>query len=225
MINNPTKILLNAGCGGPRAGQPPACFPAHQWRQIRLDIDPANQPDVVANFVDMRAAVPDQAVDAIFSSHAIEHLHAHEVIPAFREFRRVLRPDGFVLATCPDLAAIARFVLEKGAETVAYESPAGPIRPIDMLYGHGLSISRGSAAMAHHTGFTAKRLARVALESGFAEVRVMEGRMFDLWALLLGPRADPARLAPMFLGLDLIRLFESSAVVGGPLTTPAHAPF
>lgn len=219
------KLLLNAGCGGPGAGRLPACFTAERWREIRLDIDPANRPDVVANFADMRGAVPDDAVDAIYSSHAIEHLPAHEVIPAFREFRRVLRPEGFVLATCPDLTAIAQFLLDQGAEAVAYDSPAGPIRPIDMLYGHGLSISRGSGAMAHKTGFTAKRLARIALEVGFAEARVMEGRVFDLWAVLLGPKANPAQIAPLFRGLDLARLFDASAVAGGPLTAPGHAPY
>ena len=72
--------------------------------------------------------VADACFDALYSSHAIEHLYAHEVIPALREFLRVLKPDGFALVTCPDLAAIARQLLDGGAEGIAYQSPAGPIR-------------------------------------------------------------------------------------------------
>ena len=43
------------------------------------------------------------SVDAVFSSHNIEHLYPHEVPLALKEFMRVLKPDGFVLMTCPDL--------------------------------------------------------------------------------------------------------------------------
>lgn len=51
--------------------------------------------------------VPAASVDAIFFSHNIEYLEAHEEPIALAEFRRVLRPGGFVLITCPDLKAIA----------------------------------------------------------------------------------------------------------------------
>ena len=37
-----------------------------------------------------------------------------------------------------------------------------------MLYGHAEFIAKGAFAMAHHTGFTPERLARVAMVSGFS---------------------------------------------------------
>ena len=40
-------------------------------------------------------AVEDAYVDAVFSSHNIEHLYAHEVAEALSEFKRVLNEDGF----------------------------------------------------------------------------------------------------------------------------------
>ncbi len=206
------KRVLNAGCGAVRyGGLPPAFLPA-RWEEVRLDVDPATRPDIIASLADMRRAVPNASFDAVYSSHSIEHLYAHEVIPAFREFRRVIRPDGFVLLTCPDLLAISRLILAQGAETVAYQSPAGPIRPIDMLFGHGRSIAEGKVAMAHRTGFTAPRIARLALESGFREVRATEGKSFDLWAILLGPEASEASLAAMFEGSDLAKLFGAASV-------------
>ena len=197
------KLILNAGSGSPLAGKLPALFSAHAWTEIRLDIVPANQPDLVGSIVDMRGIVEDGAVDAVYSSHAIEHLYTHDVIPAFREFRRILKPGGFGLVTCPDLIAISRFILAEGAEAVAYQSPAGPIRPIDMLYGHAESIAKGAFAMAHHTGFTPERLARVAMVSGFSQVRMIEGRCFDIWALLLTPETPLQELEALFAGTML----------------------
>lgn len=194
------KIILNAGSGSRAAGRIPPMFNEQEWSEVRLDIFPANEPDIVGSIVDMRALVGDAMVDVIYSSHAIEHLHAHEVIPAFREFRRVLKPGGFAIVTCPSLVAIARFILAEGAEAIAYESPAGAIRPIDMLYGHSEFIANGATYMAHHTGFTAQRLGRVAMNAGFSEVRVIEGKFFDIWGLLLTPETSWDALKKLFTG-------------------------
>ena len=206
-MNEPRKKkVLNAGSGAAGAGRVASVFPAAVWDEVKLDIEPRTRPDIVGSFADMRGVVADACFDALYSSHAIEHLYAHEVIPALREFLRVLKPDGFALVTCPDLAAIARQLLDGGAEGVAYQSPAGPIRPIDMLYGHSESIGAGQIAMAHNTGFTGPRLGRVALASGFAEVRVIEGANFDLWALLLGPLASLEKIAPLIAGPEIMEL-------------------
>ena len=205
------KRVLNAGCGAPRlGGLPPSFSPAHGTKCGSTSIRRRGRT-LSPLWPTCAEPFPTPAFDAVFSSHAIEHLYAHQVIPAFREFCRVIKPDGFALVTCPDLTAISRFILEHGAEAVAYQSPAGPIRPIDMLFGHGRSIGEGRVAMAHRTGFTAPRLARVALESGFKEVRATEGKFFDMWAILLGPQASEVAIAPMFGGSDLARLFGCRA--------------
>jgi len=47
-------------------------------------------------------------------------------------------------------------------------SPAGPISPIDILWGHRLSLARGNYYMAHKVGFTAQSLTQALLEAGFA---------------------------------------------------------
>ena len=93
-------VFLHVGCGHKRKDSTP--FANHNWREIRLDIDSVVQPDVIGTITNMKA-VEDVSVDAVFSSHNIEHLYAHEVPIAFAEFFRVLKPDGFVLLTCPDL--------------------------------------------------------------------------------------------------------------------------
>jgi SAM-dependent methyltransferase len=208
MNDSAIKTYLNAGAGLPGGGRPHVAFETAGWREVTLDIDPRTGPEIVSSIHDMRAYVSDGRFDAVWSSHTIEHLYAHEVIPAFREFRRVLKSDGFALLTCPDLAAIARLASAGDVEKVVYTSPAGPIRVIDMMFGYGPAIAGGHVAMAHNTGFTAQRLARVALAAGFAEVRVIEDDNYDLWAAALGPDADLVELSRMFGGSGIAELFE-----------------
>lgn len=191
------RIVLNAG-SGPRARRLHPCFTGQQWAQFTLDIDPGVEPDQVGSVTDMRAFFSDGSFDAIWSSHNLEHLHAHEVLPALREFRRVLRPEGFTLITCPDLEAVATLLVRHGLDHVAYVAPVGPITVADMMFGYGASIAAGNLFMAHNTGFTAERLGKVALEAGFAEAHIGKGGCFDLWALLLMPQADQAELAALF---------------------------
>jgi SAM-dependent methyltransferase len=214
-MKNAPRRVLNAGSGPAQAGKVHAGFAAGKgWSEVRLDIDPRAGADLTGSISDMRGIVADASFDALWSSHSIEHLHAHEVAPAFGEFRRVLKADGFALVTCPDIEAIAKLLIRDGLEAVAYKSPAGPIRPLDMLYGHGPSIAQGYTSMSHNTGFTAERIGRLALAAGFAEIRIMEGPSFDLWAALLTPKAALADIAPLFAGTNVAALFEEAPADG-----------
>lgn len=188
------RRVLNAG-SGPRGRALSAPFTPDAWQEVRLDLDPAVEPDIVASLTAMGDAVPDASFDAVWSSHSLEHVHGFEVVPALREFRRALRPGGFALVTCPDVETVAAAVLAHGLDHVAYLSPAGPITLHDILYGHSDSIRRSQPAMAHRTGLTARRLGELALDAGFAEVAVGRGAGFDLWGVLTLPGTDRAALA------------------------------
>lgn len=196
------RRVLNTGSGPFNPLKLHPVFRTPGWQEVRLDIDARLSPDLIGTVSDMRTLVPDRSFDAIWSSHNVEHLHTHEVPPAFRELTRVLKPDGFALITCPDLQAIAALIVEGKAESTIYTAPAGPITTLDMLYGHSASIASGNVYMAHNTGFTADRMARVCLDAGFAEVRTCKGGFFDLWALALMPEARAERLEPIFAGTD-----------------------
>lgn len=175
--------LLHVGCGPKRKDRTTAGFNTPDWTEIRLDIDPAVQPDVTGTMTDM-AAVASASVDAVFSSHNIEHLYPHEVPLALAEFRRVLRDDGFAVITCPDLQSVAALVAQDRLTEPAYVSPAGPIAPLDILYGHRAAMERGNLFMAHRCGFTRKVLVATLQAAGFASVIAMaRPRSFDLWAL------------------------------------------
>lgn len=189
--------VLNVGAGPKSIGKLHESFRGPRWSEIRLDIDASVDPDIIASATDL-SALASGSIDAIWSSHNIEHLFAHEVPVALNEFRRVLRPDGFVLMTCPDLSQVAHLLIERGPEFVAYNSPAGPITPIDMLFGHRRSVEAGNGYMAHHIGFTPEAIAEALLAAGFGEVRVMCGSFFDMWALAL-PGRNQDNLAREFL--------------------------
>lgn len=176
-----TRKVLHVGCGpADPAKLPAAFFPAGEWAEVRLDIDPGVAPDIVASITDM-AVVETGSVQAVWSAHNLEHLAAHEVPLALAEFHRVLAPGGFALVTMPDLQQVAALVADGRLEDPAYISAMGPIAALDMLYGHRASIASGNWFMGHRTGFVATTLARHLELVGFQNVRVQRDGHFALW--------------------------------------------
>ena len=180
------KIVLNVGCGYALRQKLHRHFHGPEWQEIRLDVDPGVQPDIVCSMTDMRP-ISANTIDAVWSSHNLEHLQRHEVPLALGEFIRVLRPRGLVLLTLPDLQQVAQLVVDDQLEDQAYQSPSGPVTPLDMIFGHSASLARGNRFMAHRTGFTARSLHQALIEAGFVEVRVRPGGSFDLWATACKP--------------------------------------
>jgi len=175
------KTVLNVGCGYPPRQKLHPHFHGPEWREIRLDLDPAVGPDIVCSITDMRP-ISASTIDAIWSSHNLEHLQRHEVPLALAEFIRVLKPQGLLLLTLPDLQQVAQLVVEDRIEDQAYLSSSGPITALDMIFGHTASLARGNQLMAHRTGFTARMLQKVLVEAGFVQVSLRAGTAFDLWA-------------------------------------------
>ena len=174
--------LLHVGCGYDTSADLPPPFNQAPWQEIRLDLDPSVQPDIVASITDMRA-VGDGAVDGLWSAHNLEHLYPHEVGAALTEFRRVLTPTGFAVITTPDLQMIAEAVAAGRLMDTAYVAPAGPVAPIDMLYGFRPALAEGKLHMTHRTGFTVDSLERALRLAGFAAVAVRPDKFWAIWAV------------------------------------------
>lgn len=190
------RTLLHVGCGPHNPKRLPSVFHGNGWTEVRYDIDPKVKPHIVGSITDI-SALPDACVDAVWSSHNLEHLDSFDVPRALAEFRRVLRPDGFALISVPDLRAIALQIANDRLDEPLYESAAGPIAPLDMIFGHQRSIANGNHYMAHRTGFTVSTLGRALARAGFAEVRVHEGQRYDLWAVATMPETGAALYAEL----------------------------
>jgi SAM-dependent methyltransferase len=176
------RAFVNAGCGPSGNGRLPAFFRA--WRQIRVDIDPATNPDVLTSIADL-SAIPKGAVDAVWSAHCLEHLYAHEVPLALSEFRRVLRISGFACIVIPDLQAIAEWIATDRLFETIYHSASGPVTAHDMIWGFGQAIAGGNTAMAHRCGFTPTSFIETLTNAGFAEIQLRRKNSLELVAFAL----------------------------------------
>lgn len=183
LFQQPGRKLLHVGCGPATKSSTCPGFQSDDWQEIRLDIDPEGKPDILGTLLDM-SEVPDASVDAVFTSHTLEHLYAHEIPLALAEMRRVLRKDGIALSTVPDLQAAAKMIADDRMFETAYESPAGPITPFDIVYSYHGFVGRDRPYMAHHSGFTLTTLVQAFKDAGFRGVIGIRGS-FNLWVLAM----------------------------------------
>jgi tetratricopeptide (TPR) repeat protein len=155
-----------------------------KWYQKPFDIAQFKKMESV-EIIDKITSITTGSMDAVLTSKYIEHLYPHEVPVALTEFLRILKPDGFVVIICPDLQAVCALVADGKLIDPTYVSPAGPITPLDILYGNRTAMSDGKLYMAHHCGFTEKVLIETLKNSGFKRVATMKrgAPYYDLWAL------------------------------------------
>jgi SAM-dependent methyltransferase len=173
-------VVYNLGAGARRILKDlPPDHPLSGWTEVRVDLNPASRPDIVADLTDLGGKVADGAADLVMLSHVIEHFFDHQVDTVLREVARILHPQGAAVFKCPDLAQLARLIIDEDLERDIYTSPAGPIRVLDVMYGHRASVAKGDVLMAHRTGFTESSLADRLLRAGFAEVRSVKGPSVD----------------------------------------------
>ncbi len=161
------KRLLNVG-GGSKSIQLPPEYTG--FEHVLLDIDPQGAPDIVLDGRQLGELAAAQ-FDAIYCSHNLEHYFRHDVPKVLGGFFHVLKPGGFAQIRVPDLTELMRRVVQGkiDLEETLYVSPAGPIAPIDVIYGLGRQIeTSGVDFFAHKTGFSDQSLARAVERAGFA---------------------------------------------------------
>lgn len=176
-------MVLHVGCGRATLTSLPGVFQNGQWGEIRLDIDPDVNPDIIASVSDM-STLEAASAQAVYSCHNIEHLFHHEVPVALREFFRTLTPGGALVIRTPDLQAACQMVAEDRLYDTAYMSPAGPIAPIDMIYSYRNFLLDNNVFMLHKTGFTATTLRAKLLDAGF-KFAFVRRTGFELYAVAL----------------------------------------
>jgi len=159
------KTLLHVGCGHENKYHLKV-FNNDNWKEIRFDIDESFNPDIVGTMTDMKS-VETASVDALYSSYNIDHIYPHQVPIALREFHRVLKEDGIVVIKCPDIQGVCKAVAQDKLLEPLYDSPAGPISPIDIMFGNRKAIAEGNEYMAKKGGFTYSVLNGALYEAGF----------------------------------------------------------
>jgi SAM-dependent methyltransferase len=176
-----TPIVANVGCGPRGSGGLPAYF--ERWRELRVDVDPSVQPDIIGDLTDL-SAISDNSLDALWASHCVEHLYAHQVPKALREFHRVLKSDGFACILVPDLQTVANLIVADRLHEPMYQSAAGPITPHDVFFGYGNAIAAGRTSMAHRCGFTPTLLMQHLEAVPFADAVIRRRPTLELAAIV-----------------------------------------
>ena len=159
------KTLLNVGCGWSNISQLKG-FNIDNWKEIRLDINNTVKPDVVGTLTDM-SLIETASVDAVYSSYNLDHIYPHEVPIALKEFYRVLNEDGIAVVKCPDIQTVCELIAQDKLLELLYESPIGPIYPIDVIYGHRWYTKNGHEYQTKKVGFTYSALNASFAEAGF----------------------------------------------------------
>lgn len=156
MSETADALRLHIGGEAPKAG----------WKI--LNIQPGEQVDFIGNCTDL-SRFASGSVEAIYASHVLEHLGYLDELPqAIKEFRRVLRNDGRLQVSVPDLEALSRLFVD-------------PRLDMSMRF-HVMRIMFGGQTNAHDfhkAGLTYEFLTDYLTVAGFRDIRRVAG--FDLF--------------------------------------------
>jgi len=194
-VTQPQRRLLNVG-GQSRTVALPSAYAG--FEQVLLDLDPNVGADIVLDVRELTSLAPHQ-FDAVYCSHNLEHVRQHEVPVVLAGFLHVLKPGGLAQIIVPDLQELMVTCVQQGIDLdgLLYDSPMGPITPLDVLYGHAATIEQsGQDYYAHRTGFTSRTLANVVEASGFGPMFCQQGNL-ELNLISFNGSPDP-ELAGLF---------------------------
>ena len=169
--------FLHIGCGPKRKDRTTNVFNTDAWEEVTFDIDSECNPDVIGSMTDL-SMIESNSFDAVYSSHNIEHLYMHEANKAVKEFKRVLKHDGYVMIVCPDIISTCEAIIEKGPMEPLYYLRNNQneldknlfVAGIDILYGWRAPIQQGNYYMAHKSAYSEKSLTSLFIEAGFNKV-------------------------------------------------------
>jgi ubiquinone/menaquinone biosynthesis C-methylase UbiE len=170
------KKVLNVGGNSKAIPLPPQYS---EFEHLLLDIDPKGSPDIVCDARNLTTLESGQ-FDAVYCSHNLEHYYRHDVQRVLAGFLHVLKDGGFAHIRVPDIQELMRITIDRGLDIddVLYQSPAGPIMVLDVLYGYSVEIERSKKDFfAHKTGFTHKSLLKALQKAGFSKIYSAAGNL------------------------------------------------
>lgn len=134
-----------------------------------LNAQPGPVVDIVGDFRDL-SGFEDESVDAVYASHVLEHLDmASEALAALKELHRIVRPDGCVMISVPDVAILSQLILHPQA------TPELQLHLMRVLFG-----GQTDPWDYHKSGYTEAVLLGFLGNAGFMNVvRVPEFGLFN----------------------------------------------
>lgn len=164
------KHALSVGGGSSR--ELPPVFAGYQCHV--LDIDPAVEPDVQCDALEMHT-LEGESYEGVFCSHNLEHFYAHDVPKVLAGFIHVLKPGGIAQIIVPNLNGLFESMRQHNLDIgdVWYRTGSGnAVTFHDVLYGWNAAMSGGNLFYAHKCGFTAETLGRAMKDSGFTDIHL-----------------------------------------------------
>lgn len=163
-------------------------FTREAWQAVWVSANPAFKPDIVSALTKLDK-IASGSVDAAWSPHTLKHLYSHEVPVVLKECYRVLKPDGFFGMFTPDLDVVCDAISRKGIEKTVYSTKAGPVTGLDVLYGYGEHLKKGSLDALPKTGFTGGYLGQILRDNGFRDI-TLNFKQHNIWAVGYKRAAD-----------------------------------
>ena len=123
-----------------------------------LDIEPRPEVDYVGNASDL-SQFDSNFIDVIYASHVLEHFHYRlndELINTLKEWHRVLKPEGKLLISVPDLKTVCWLYLHPNL------LPLDRHHLMKIMFGGQTSIYD-----VHKVGFDFEIMAMYLEEAGF----------------------------------------------------------
>ncbi len=124
-----------------------------------VDIDPTQEPDIVADIMDM-SVLPGDSCSEIVASHVLEHMEWPDSFQALAEMSRLLRVGGTRAVAVPDVRSLLELIVSGENDHYA----------LGLIFGAG---GRANPLEKHRYGFTARMLCRILHYLGFGD--------FDWW--------------------------------------------
>ncbi len=189
------KTVLNVGGSSKAIALPPQYA---GFEHVLLDINPRGSPDIVCDARKLTTLAAAR-FDAVYCSHNLEHYYRHDVRRVLAGFLHVLKDGGFAHIRVPDIQRVMQVAVERDLDLddVLYQSRAGPIMVLDVLYGYSVEIERsGQDYFSHKTGFSQKSLVKALQDAGFSKTySAIDANIFEVHAVAFKSRPDPEVLA------------------------------
>ena len=153
--NQPVKLHL--GCG-------PNIYEG--WVNVEGDYCAGQEGIVIHNLTDPYP-IADNSVDEILTVHVIEHILPGDIPAMFNEWRRILKPGGFVATEWPDLLKMCKFLVEDPSRIY---TTSGKVRKRGVGGIFGDMTKYEDPAMLHKWGYSADSMSILYKEHGYSRV-------------------------------------------------------